>query len=192
MASGRRREGRISTFCLSCKYDQPTRHCPADSRLLRRSSLQKLRKRPPPARQTSLPPAPPAKAAKQSLQQFTEETLLQQPGLLPAQVGICLFDPATSRYLYNLQGDKYFIPASNTKLFSLYAGLKHLGDSLVGIRYRVTDTAVFIQPTGDPTLLHPDFPDQPVIRWLQKRPSQRLSHRRQLAGPPLWPRLGLG
>ncbi|HLZ89934.1 MAG TPA: D-alanyl-D-alanine carboxypeptidase, partial [Puia sp.] len=68
---------------------------------------------------------------------------------------------------YNYQGDKYFIPASNTKLFSLYAGLRYLGDSLVGMRYRVTDTALFILPSGDPTLLHPSFPDQPVIRWLQ-------------------------
>lgn len=105
--------------------------------------------------------------AKESLQKYTEETLLRQPGLQPAQVGICLFDPNDSRYLYNLQGDKYFIPASNTKLFSLYAGLKHLGDSLVGMRYQLTDTALFIQPTGDPTLLHPGFPDQPVIRFLQ-------------------------
>jgi len=108
-----------------------------------------------------------AKTAKEPLQQFTEETLLQQPGLLSAQVGLCLFDPATSKYLYNWQGDKYFIPASNTKLFSLYAGLKHLGDSLVGMRYILTDTALFIQPSGDPTLLHPSFPDQPVIRFLQ-------------------------
>jgi len=108
-----------------------------------------------------------AKTAKEPLQQFTEETLLRQPGLLPAQVGLCLFDPNTSQYLYNWQGDKYFIPASNTKLFSLYAGLKHLGDSLVGMRYRLTDTALFILPTGDPTLLHPSFADQPVIRFLQ-------------------------
>jgi len=108
------------------------------------------------------------KTSKEPLQAFTEETLLHQPGLLPAQVGICLFDPGTSTYLYNLQGDKYFIPASNTKLFSLYAGLKHLGDSLVGLRYRETDTAIFIQPAGDPTLLHPSFADQPVIRWMQK------------------------
>ncbi|HEY4336992.1 MAG TPA: D-alanyl-D-alanine carboxypeptidase, partial [Puia sp.] len=55
-----------------------------------------------------------------------------------------------------------------TKLFTLYAGLKFLGDSLVGIRYRETDTALFLRPAGDPTLLHPDFPDQVVIRFLQK------------------------
>ena len=107
-------------------------------------------------------------SAKEPLQQFTEETLLRQPGLLPAQVGICLFDPATATYKYNYQGDKYFIPASNTKLFSLYAGMKYLGDSLVGMRYWLNDTALFITPSGDPTLLHPAFADQPVVRFLQK------------------------
>lgn len=106
--------------------------------------------------------------ANQPLQQFTEETLLHQPGLASAQVGLCLYDPAGGKELYNYQGDKYFIPASNTKLFSLYAGLKHLGDSLVGMRYRVTDTALFILPAGDPTFLHPAYADQPVIRFLQK------------------------
>jgi D-alanyl-D-alanine carboxypeptidase/D-alanyl-D-alanine-endopeptidase (penicillin-binding protein 4) len=109
-----------------------------------------------------------AATVKNPLQRFTEDSLLQQPGLLSAQVGLCLFDPATNTWLYDHQGNKYFIPASNTKLFSLYAGLKHLGDSLVGMRYQQTDTALFIVPSGDPTLLHPAFPDQPVVRFLQK------------------------
>ncbi|HVS95717.1 MAG TPA: D-alanyl-D-alanine carboxypeptidase, partial [Puia sp.] len=95
-------------------------------------------------------------------------SLLGLPGLRPAQAGISLYDPATARYLFDYQGDKYFMPASNTKLFSLYAGLKYLGDSLPGIRYRMTDTALFIVPTGDPTLLHPAYPDQPVVRFLQR------------------------
>lgn len=109
-----------------------------------------------------------AQMSKAPLMRFTEDSLLQLPGLLSAQVGICLFDPATATYKFNYQGDKYFMPASNTKLFSLYAGLKYLGDSLIGMRYRQTDTALFIQGAGDPTLLHPDFKDQPVIRFLQK------------------------
>jgi D-alanyl-D-alanine carboxypeptidase/D-alanyl-D-alanine-endopeptidase (penicillin-binding protein 4) len=111
--------------------------------------------------------ASPEKASKGSLQQYTEDTLLRQPGLQSAQVGITLYDPATATYKYNYQGDKYFIPASNTKLFTLYAGMSYLGDSLIGMRYRETDTALFILPAGDPTLLHPAFADQPVIRLLQ-------------------------
>ena len=109
----------------------------------------------------------PEKHSKDPLMQFTEDSLLRQPGLLPAQVGICLYDPAKAATLFDYQGDKYFMPASNTKLFSLYAGLKYLGDSLVGMRYWVTDTALFVLASGDPTLLHPSYPDQPVIRFLQ-------------------------
>jgi D-alanyl-D-alanine carboxypeptidase/D-alanyl-D-alanine-endopeptidase (penicillin-binding protein 4) len=109
----------------------------------------------------------PEKHSKDPLMQFTEDSLLRQPGLLPAQVGICLYDPATATYKFNYQGDKFFTPASNTKLFSLYAGLKYLGDSLIGMRYLQTDTALFVLASGDPTLLHPSYPDQPVIRMLQ-------------------------
>jgi D-alanyl-D-alanine carboxypeptidase/D-alanyl-D-alanine-endopeptidase (penicillin-binding protein 4) len=93
---------------------------------------------------------------------------LQVPGIASAQVGICLYDPATAKYIYNYQGDKYFTPASNTKLFSLYAGLKYLGDSLVGMRYKLTDTALVIIPAGDPTFLHPAFSSQPVMDWMKK------------------------
>lgn len=104
----------------------------------------------------------------QSIGKIVEREFLDQPELRQAHVGISLFDPATATYLYNYQADKYFVPASNTKLFTLYAGLKCLGDSLAGICYRETDTALFVAPTGDPTFLHPDFPDQPVVRFLQQ------------------------
>ena len=65
----------------------------------------------------------------------TGEELMHQPGLSNAHIGICIYEPATGKYLYNYQADKYFVPASNTKLFALYAGLKNLGDSLPAIRY---------------------------------------------------------
>lgn len=96
------------------------------------------------------------------------DQLLTLPGLQSAQVGVVLYDPATSENKINYQGNKYFIPASNVKLFSLYAGMKYLGDSIAGAGYQMTDTALFILPTGDPTFLHPSFADQPVIRFMQR------------------------
>ena len=45
--------------------------------------------------------------------------------------------------------------------------MKYLGDSLEGVLKMENDTAIFIFPTGDPTLLHPDFKNQPVISFLQ-------------------------
>jgi len=98
---------------------------------------------------------------------LADENIFQDAALKSAHVGISVYDPAAGHYLYNKQADKYFVPASNTKLFSLYAGLKYLGDSLIGIRYVETDTAVFIFPSGDPTLLHPDFSRQPVVDFLK-------------------------
>jgi D-alanyl-D-alanine carboxypeptidase/D-alanyl-D-alanine-endopeptidase (penicillin-binding protein 4) len=85
-----------------------------------------------------------------------------------AHVGISLFDPAANKYLYSHNGKKYFVPASNTKLFSCYAALKYLGDSLPGIKYWENDTSLYLVATGDPSLLHTDFKKNPVIDFLQK------------------------
>ncbi|HXB90712.1 MAG TPA: D-alanyl-D-alanine carboxypeptidase [Puia sp.] len=103
-----------------------------------------------------------------SIGAYTEKEFLRLPGLGSAQVGISLYDPTTAAYIYNYQGDKYFIPASNTKLFSLYAGLKYLGDSLVGMRYKITDTALLVIPSGDPTFLHPSFSSQPAFDVMKR------------------------
>ena len=84
-----------------------------------------------------------------------------------AHIGMSIYDPGDGTFLYNYQSNKYFVPASNTKIFSCYAGLQNLGDSLPGIRYIENDTAVFLFPTGDPTLLHKDFVHHPVIDFLR-------------------------
>ncbi len=96
------------------------------------------------------------------------KNVLTRPPFQAAHVGISIFDAGSNRYLYNYQADKYFVPASNTKIFTLYAALKNLGDSLPGLRYEETADTFFIYPTADPTLLHPDFKKQPVIEKLQK------------------------
>ena len=90
--------------------------------------------------------------------------------LQTAHVGISIFDPATNKYLYNYQGDKYFVPASNTKLPTCYAAMKYLGDSLVGLRYQTLqeDSMIMIWETGDPSFLHPDFRNQPIFDFLKK------------------------
>ena len=55
-------------------------------------------------------------------------------------------------------------------MFTLYAGMKYLGDSLVGLRYTYfDDTTITVFPTGDPTLLHEDFKKQPVIDFLSDK-----------------------
>ena len=93
--------------------------------------------------------------------------VLDAKALQTAHVGISIFDPAADKYLYNYQGDKYFVPASNTKIPTCYAAMKYLGDSLVGLRYQLQGDLISVQPSGDPTFLHPDFKEQPVYSFLK-------------------------
>lgn len=93
--------------------------------------------------------------------------VINDSSLLTAHVGISLYEPATGKYWYNYQGDKYFVPASNTKLPTCYAAMKYLGDSLVGLRITEYDNYIFLFGNGDPTFLHPDFDKQPVNNFLK-------------------------
>lgn len=100
---------------------------------------------------------------------IVKKDVLTDSSLCNAHVGISIYDSEKKEFLYNYQGEKYFVPASNTKLFTTYAGLKFLGDSITGIKYAENDTAVFIIPTGDPGFLHPDFTRQPVLDFLSRQ-----------------------
>ena len=108
-----------------------------------------------------------------TLGQITQQqssTFLNDSVVATGHVGISIYEPATGKYLYNYNADKNFIPSSNVKLFSLYAGMKYLKDSLVGMRYVEKDTSLLIYPSGEPTLLHVDFKSQPVINFLTATP----------------------
>ncbi len=94
--------------------------------------------------------------------------LLNDTAISTGHIGISIYEPATNTYWYNYNADKYFIPASNTKLFTLYAGMKYLGDSLVGARYYHYGESLFINPSGDPTFLHPDYNSQPLLTLLKE------------------------
>lgn len=101
--------------------------------------------------------------------------LLEAAELKGAHIGISIYDPAEKKYLYNYQGDKYFTPASNTKLITCYAAMKYLGDSLVGIRYKMEADTLFLIPSGDPTLLHVNFNTQPVMDLLKNTKAHNIS-----------------
>jgi D-alanyl-D-alanine carboxypeptidase/D-alanyl-D-alanine-endopeptidase (penicillin-binding protein 4) len=102
-----------------------------------------------------------------------KENVLHDDALQTAHVGISIYEPATGKFWYNYQGDKYFVPASNTKLPTCYAAMKYLGDSLVGLKYGMPEKAfkniIVIQPTGDPTFLHEDYSRQRVFDFLKQK-----------------------
>ncbi len=101
--------------------------------------------------------------------------LLNDTAIRTGHIGISIYEPATNRYWYNYNANKYFIPASNTKLFTLYAGMKYLGDSLVGMRYQMKGDSTVIEPSGDPTFLLSDFKNQAVLNFLKNQKKIYLS-----------------
>jgi D-alanyl-D-alanine carboxypeptidase/D-alanyl-D-alanine-endopeptidase (penicillin-binding protein 4) len=103
------------------------------------------------------------------MQQLAQKELFNDTVLLNGHTGIAIFDADANRSLYDYQGDKYFVPASNTKIITLYAGLKYLGDSLPGLGYNETADTVYVTATGDPSFLHPDFLRQPVFDFLKQQ-----------------------
>lgn len=109
-----------------------------------------------------------AAAQPKNLKLWAQQDILQTKELRSAHIGISIYDPATKKYWYQYQDDKFFVPASNTKIFTLFAGLQLLGDSLPGIRFVENDTALFVQGTGDPSFLHPDFTAQRVLDKLEQ------------------------
>ena len=81
--------------------------------------------------------------------------------------GLAVYDPVSEKMIYEYNSEKYFIPASNTKLFTFYTGLKILGDSVPGIRYTIQNDSLIFTGTGDPSLLHKELPESSVPGFLK-------------------------
>lgn len=96
------------------------------------------------------------------------DDLLADTTFRDAHIGVSVYDPATRKYLYSYQADKFFVPASNVKIATCYAAMKYLGHILPGVKYYENDTAIYLVPTGDPTFLHRDFRSHQVFDFLKK------------------------
>lgn len=69
--------------------------------------------------------------------------------------GFSLYDPAAVRWICRYNDEKYFTPASNTKILTLLTCLHALGDSVESFRYQIRGDSLIFWGTGDPSLLYP-------------------------------------
>ncbi len=81
-----------------------------------------------------------------------------------------LYDPENDSTIYTLNGSKYFTPASNTKLFTFYAGLKTLPDKLRALEYTTRGDSIIFWGTGDPSFLHRNYGSDTVYNFLNDSP----------------------
>lgn len=75
----------------------------------------------------------------------------------------------TGDLVYSVNGDRYFTPASNTKIFTTYASIKMLPKHIPTLKYASRGDTLFIEGTGDPSWMHPDLMDSTAIEWLRQQ-----------------------
>ncbi len=83
--------------------------------------------------------------------------------------GLVVMDAKTQKILFNTNGDRYFTPASNTKIVTFYTGIKLLPKNIPTLTYTIANDTVFVKGTGDPSWLHPHLHDSTAINWLKKQ-----------------------
>ena len=102
-----------------------------------------------------------------------QKQISQSPVFSKSFTGFALFDPATQEMVFEQDADKYFTPASNTKIFTFYTAIKILGDSLPVLHYYTNKDSMIFWGTANPLFLHPDFEfDGIVSHFLKNRPEK--------------------
>lgn len=81
--------------------------------------------------------------------------------------GIHIVDANSGQLLFSQNADKYFTPASNTKIATLYSALKLIPEKVPSLQVaHLGDTLIF-SGTGDPSTLHPVFQDSTLLQYLR-------------------------
>lgn len=69
-------------------------------------------------------------------------------------VGFALYDLEKKKSVYTYNADRYFTPASNTKIFTFFSCLSLLGDSIPALKYIERQDSLIFWGTGDPSFFY--------------------------------------
>ncbi|MFN6087561.1 MAG: D-alanyl-D-alanine carboxypeptidase/D-alanyl-D-alanine-endopeptidase [Cyclobacteriaceae bacterium] len=84
--------------------------------------------------------------------------------------GFALYDPISKKSLVDYHSDRYFTPASNTKIFTFYTSLKLLGDTLPALKYEQRNDSLLVWGMADPSFLNPYvFQNGKTFNFLKSR-----------------------
>ena len=82
--------------------------------------------------------------------------------------GLLVVNPKTKDTIFNYNANKYFTPASNVKIVTLYTALQLLPDTIPAFKYTIHKDTLTILGTGDPSFLHPYFKDSTALKIAKK------------------------
>jgi D-alanyl-D-alanine carboxypeptidase/D-alanyl-D-alanine-endopeptidase (penicillin-binding protein 4) len=86
--------------------------------------------------------------------QFIKKEIKETESQLHGHVGFYLYDLKSEKIKLDYNGAKYFVPASNTKIFSFYTSLRLLGDSVRSLKYVYRADSLIFQGLADPSFLY--------------------------------------
>ncbi|MEH0156215.1 D-alanyl-D-alanine carboxypeptidase [Limibacter armeniacum] len=103
--------------------------------------------------------------------------------------GLAIYDPGRREMLYEENADKYFTPASNTKIYTFFTSLEVLGDSIPGLKYITRGDSLIFWGTGDPSLLNPNMEQTSdrVFDFLKSRPEKLFYANKPYSDPSFGP-----
>jgi len=99
--------------------------------------------------------------SKKVAKEFKNSAVIKQ-----YQVGFALYNPADKKMVFQKDADKYFTPASNTKLYTFFASLKMLPDLMPALKYIERNDSLIFWGTGDPSFLQFAVKDKSAYNFL--------------------------
>lgn len=106
-----------------------------------------------------------------SPQAFLKKELTRIESELQEHAGFALYDPQKQKFLLQHRADRYYTPASNTKIFTLYTAHRLLGDSVPAIKYTEQSDSLFFWGMGDPSFLYRySFQNEKTFNFLKNYP----------------------
>lgn len=107
-------------------------------------------------------------STEQKIARQVQQKLQKNPALKHHYVGFALYSLEEKKMLGSQHADEYFTPASNTKLFTFYAGLKLIPDRMPAMRYIEKGDSLIIWGTGDPAMLQTRLQDRTAYEFLRQ------------------------
>ena len=100
--------------------------------------------------------------AKKVSKEFKNSTVIKQ-----YQVGFALYNMEDKKMIFEKDAEKYFTPASNTKLYTFFASLKMLPEQMPALKYVERNDSLIFWGTGDPSFLQFAVKDKSAYNFLQ-------------------------